>query len=304
MQASSYIPPTTRAPLRDISPPPPTLHDDDIDMEPRRRLPATSFSNEHHDPVSNDSRPIKPLPSHQLKQITKLTERDHRGSHCNAKQPKVMNQSIAQRRHSKGTAASSAFPSGQPLRNREKRSSLDFDLLDQVDNDENMPQRPSTSKGKKRVIYPSDGKRIPSDDSSDYGMDDENDFADASFLATLDKVERDALRGKASSSTQLISKIDGGNRGSCSSQTFSPTERPISSFAARSQVIEIDDEDPDKENAFVPMRHVRRRTEDYKESPRGRSPTSQKWIASQDSTQKNVKPTVASDNVIDISDSE
>ncbi len=201
------------------------------------------------------------------------------------------------------STVSSAFPSARPLSSHEKRNSFDFDLLDQVDTDENMPPpKHPTYKGKER----SPEKRTLNDDSSDYGMDDENDFVDANFLATLDKVEKDALEGKTFSDTQL-SKLDGGKRESSRSPTLS-LEHAASSFAVKNEVIEIDDdseEDPDKENAFVPMRHVRRRTEDHREFPRGRSPaTSPKWVASQVSTQRKAKARVAPDDVIAISDSD
>lgn len=201
------------------------------------------------------------------------------------------------------STVSSAFPSARPLPSHEKRDSFDFDLLNQIDTDENMPPpRQSTYKGKERSLE----KRILNDDSSDYGMDDENDFVDANFLASLDKVEKDALEGKTFSDTQL-SKFDGGKRESSRSPTLS-LEHATSSFAVKKEIIEIDDdseEDPDKENAFVPMRHVRRRTEDHREIPRGRSPaTSPKWVVSQVSTQRKAKGRVAPDNVIAISDSD
>jgi hypothetical protein len=199
--------------------------------------------------------------------------------------------------HDQSSVSSAFIPS------HEKRDSFDFDFLDQIDTDENMPSpRQSTYKGKERSLE----KRILNDDGSDYGMDDENDFVDANFLASLDKVEKDALEGKTFSDTQL-SKFDGGKEESSPSPTLS-SEHATSSFAVKKEIIEIDDdseEDPDKENAFVPMRHVRRRTEDHREIPRGRSPaTSPKWVVSQVSTQRKAKGRVAPDNVIAISDSD
>ena len=97
---------------------------------------------------------------------------------------------------------------------RRQDNSFDFDLLDEIDPDENRPpppaqQRPSNAalaprdlKGKGRAepcssINQRPGSRSKIDDagSDDYGMMgiDDNDFANVEFLQNLDRVEMEAL---------------------------------------------------------------------------------------------------------------
>lgn len=271
------IPRALRAPLRDISPLPPTLHDDDIDMEPRRKRPTSNSLAEPTIATSSNPRSIKSLPN-RLRKSGEISERE--------RDKKSETESI---------------PPGQRVQNsptRERQGSFDFDLITEADDIENMPQRPSQHKGKGRAIEQhSPQKRHPPDGySSDYGIDEENMFEDDGFWEVLDRVEKEALEDGERSNTQSKSKVD-----SDGSQKPS-TAQPTPSVASANDVIELDDdsdEDANKENAFVPMRHVRRKTE---ELVRGRSPT-----ASQNKRQpsRNKKATVITPcDVIDISDSD
>lgn len=189
-----------------------------------------------------------------------------------------------------------------------KRESFDFDLLDEINSDENAPPK-WNNKGKGRAVdhqqEQKKKKALVDGDSSDYGMDDDdNTFADSAFLETLDRVEKQAMgKGGQKSSSSTFPPKSTVNHSQASS--ISKTANP------RSDVIEIDDEsDGDKENDFVPMRHVRQRREEHSESEltRGRSPTtSQRWENSQTSNQKKGRAAVRSTNfndVIDISDSD
>lgn len=264
------FPRASRAPLRDISPLPPTLHDDDIDMEPRRKRPT---SNSLVDSTPSNPRSIKSLPN-RLRKSGEISEMD--------KKPE----------------AESIPPGpGQRVQNpptREKRASFDFDLLTEVDDTENAPPRPSKHKGKGRAMdqHSTQKRHLPDGYSSDYGIDEENMFEDDGFWEVLDRVEKEALEDGERSNTQSKSKVDSdGDSYSKRRSTALPT--PV---ASANDVIELDDdsdEDANKENAFVPMRHVRRKTE---ELVRGRSPTSHKR---QSSSQKKKKA-----DVIDISDSD
>jgi hypothetical protein len=167
---------------------------------------------------------------------------------------------------------------------RDKRASFDFDLLAVGDSETAQPT--SKYKGKGRAVDHSPKKRHPPDGySSDYGIDEENMFEDDGFWEVLDRVEKEALEDGERPNTQSIS-----NDGDDYAQGLSTKS------AGGNDVIELDDSDEDanKENAFVPMRHVRRKTEVLS---RGRSPT-----ASQNKGQRRTKK--APREVIDISDSD
>ena len=232
----------------------------------------------------------------------------------------------------------SPFPSpGLPSR-KSKNPAFDFDLLDEVDNDENAPPPPvpsTTNKGKGRAdlapfasstLKPPPARPANRDgDSSDYDMYDD-DFADADFLEDLNQVEKAALEGKpvVTGTTHPPSSGSGsGTRSGTSSSMVNGgtgTEnraQHTSSPAHAVDVIEIDDDtdNEDKENMRVPTRHVKRRTaRDSDEDaavdvPRGRSPTlaSQMWRPSQGLSQRTGKPVVLAkrpSDFIDLSDSE
>ena len=107
------------------------------------------------------------------------------------------------------------IPLKAQIEQRRQDNSFDFDLLDEIDPDENRPpplaqQKPSNAalaprdlKGKGRaepcssLINQRPGSRSKIDDvgSDDYGMMgiDDNDFADVEFLQNLDRVEMEAL---------------------------------------------------------------------------------------------------------------
>jgi hypothetical protein len=115
----------------------------------------------------------------------------------------------------------------------------------------------------------------------------------------LDRVEKKALEDDERPDTQSKSNVDSGDGYPQSLSTGPATP----SLASGNHFIELDDSDEDanKENAFVPMRHVRRKTEDL---VRGRSPTASQ-NKRQQSNQKKKKATVTTPcEVIDISDSD
>ena len=201
--------------------------------------------------------------------------------------------------------------------------SFDFDLLDEIVPDENQPpplaqqtqqKKPSFTtlppshdlKGKGRA-KPSSGSLLKVDDASsdDYGMMgiDDNDFADADFLANLSRVEKEALSsGKDTNESQVSNAggvdssfmsmggssgsfivVDGEkNSGSGSGSGSGPGPAPIPSSssslkaAEQLEIIEIGSSDDemlgtdDKENEPVATRHVKRRTEDLDAGARER----------------------------------
>ena len=196
-------------------------------------------------------------------------------------------------------------------------NSFDFDLLDEIDPDENQPplkqqtqQKKASSfatlppsrdlKGKGRA-KPSSGSLLKVDDASsdDYGMMgiDDNDFADADFLANLSRVEKEALtsggdvnESQVSNATGVDSSlmsmggssgsfvvVEGDKKSSSSRSGSAPIPFSSSSKATeRLEIIEIDSSDDemldtgDKENEPVATRHVKRRTEDLDAGARER----------------------------------
>lgn len=309
------------------------MHDDDVDMEPRRRLPTNPTPTEQPNSTSslNTPRTIRPLPTRQ----PKSAETESARGRPSISNPMTAAQSSSTSPHFSGNAGpqrmgqpvnratdnaldfsfspttrqqASAFSANSPMptpakakqsrSGRVKNDSFDFDLLDEVDSDENARPK-SKNKGKGRAVD-EQKKALVDGDSSDYGMDDDNTFADSAFLESLDRVEKQAMEGRQRSSIPPNSTVNY-SQGSSISKTANPTPA--------SDVIEIEDEsDGDKENDFVPMRHVRQRREEHSELTRGRSPTtSQRWGNSQTSNQKKGKGAVKSTNfndVIDISDSD
>ncbi|KAF8150793.1 hypothetical protein B0H34DRAFT_152469 [Crassisporium funariophilum] len=264
-----------RSPLRDIasppSPPPFPKHNDDMDMEPRRRRvpPTPALTNVASTStavgVSNQTRRISGLPKHHTRTSNgsnhlseesrtpaaeratlthvaskQSTNSSYFNSSNSGNSTAVGSGSTARRRDydinmdvekfdfnflpttrqlSRTFSSPSPFPSpSQPAKVGD--DSFDFDLLNDVYPDENLPPPPaqqppaSRDKGKGRVgpslystpIVPqksssesADGGPADDESSDDYGMmDDENDFADAEFLKKLDRVEMEALGGSSS----------------------------------------------------------------------------------------------------------
>ena len=298
----------SRAPFRDISPRLATPHDDDIDMEPRRKEPTNISVGEQHIDMSINPRSIKPLPGRRRKsgkisgsentEIVKLgTSHLEITSGRSRPNPDKVVISVEDVRDSMEPKPPEPPEPEQHVQNslRNRRGSFDFELLSEVDDHENAP--PSKSKSKGRVLDSSSQKGPPPDAiSSDYGLDDANMFADDDFWEVLDRVEKEALEDGERLCTHSKSNHDGDECGY--SQTLS-TAVPTSSLAH--DVIELQtdsDEEADKENTFVPMRHVRRKTEN---AFRGRSLTT-----SQDRDQSKTKGSVVVNpcDVIDISDSD
>lgn len=193
------------------------------------------------------------------------------------------------------------IPLSEQIQQREDKS-FDFDLLDEIDPDENQPPQPKKPssfatlppshdlKGKGRA-QPSPGLLSKVDDASsdDYGMMgiDDNDFADAEFLANLSRVEKEALTSVGDANKSQVStsgNVDssfmsmGGSSGSFvvvdgDKKTSSFGSAPITSSSSSTkitdqlEIIEIGSSDDemgtdDKENEPVATRHVKRRTED------------------------------------------
>lgn len=185
--------------------------------------------------------------------------------------------------------------------------SFDFDLLDEIDHDENQPPQPGKPssfatlppppdlKGKGRA-NPSSGSLSKVDDASsdDYGMMgiDDNDFADADFLANLSRVEKEALTSVGDANEPQVSTaggvdlsfmsmggssgsfvVVGGDKKTTSSSTasgsapFTFSSSSTGKTTDQLEIIEIGSSDDemgtdDKENEPVATRHVKRRTED------------------------------------------
>ncbi|KAF9525640.1 hypothetical protein CPB83DRAFT_795942, partial [Crepidotus variabilis] len=297
VQVPNYAPPPARAPLRDISPAAPTRHDDDIDMEPRRRLPTKSSANQITlAPSTDEPRPVKPLPARQPRSSVDSST----GAIDTKSSPSYyFNGGASSSRPAENVGLSVApttrqqslnLPSPAPFSSA-KNGSFDFDLLDEFEHDENAPPKTSSSdKGKGRAISaPTANHMRPptpvNDASSDYGMDDDA-FLDPNFLENLDKIEKEAM--------EKVSK----SKASAEQASSKP-----SSSSKTAEVIELDSsEDEDKENTFVPMRHVRQRTEDKiaAGSLRGRSPPA----SVRQSQKKKVVTAINLDDVIDLSDSD
>ena len=302
-----------RAPLRDISPRPATLHDDDVDMEPRRKRPTSISLDEQNNATSSNPRSMKSLPN-RLRKSGEMSENDHKAdanlegstsSHLKTISGRSMpfrDTSVISVGDSTFTSTRMEFVPPQPERQnssgRDKWASFDFDLLTELDDSENAPPKPSQYKGKGRAMYPySPLKHHPPDGhSSDYGIDEENMFEDDGFWEVLDRVEKEALKDGERPNTQSISYVGDGYSQRLSTGPATP------SLASGNDVIELEDSDEDanKENAFVPMRHVRRKTE---ELSRGRSPTTASQNKRQLSSQRRKKVTTPCE-VIDISDSD
>ena len=232
------------------------------------------------------------------------------------------------RLHRPSPSTSVDIPLSVQISQRRQDKSFDFDLLDEIDPDENQPppraqQKPSSIavlptsrdlKGKGRAEPCSSANRhqgslskIDDASSDDYGMMgiDDNDFADADFLANLNRVEMEALSGGGGDTNGSQHVPDaggvglpmsiGGSSGSfvvvegdkkSSSSSSASASAPITSSSSSSsskpaghrEIIEIgssdEDEDmlstDDKENEPVATRHVKRRTEDLDEGVRER----------------------------------
>ena len=200
------------------------------------------------------------------------------------------------RLHGPSASTSIDIPLSVQKTQQRQDKSFDFDLLDEINPDENQPppltqthQKPSSIaalppsrdlKGKGRA-QPCSGllsKKVDDTSSDDYGMMgiDDNDFADADFLENLSRVEMEALSsgggdanepnaGGLSPSFMGIGDSSGsfvvveGDKKTSSLPSSKPTEHL--------EVIEIGSSDDemgtdDKENEPVATRHVRRRTED------------------------------------------
>ena len=128
------------------------------------------------------------------------------------------------------------------LQERRKDRSFDFDLLDEIDQDENQPpppgpqqrrssataaavpppQRDLKSKGRAEPFSPFfvgqqcqkrslSLSKIDDPSSDDYGMMgmDDNDFADAEFLEKLDRVEMEALSGGGDANKSHVATTGG-----------------------------------------------------------------------------------------------
>ncbi|KAF8907305.1 hypothetical protein CPB84DRAFT_300216 [Gymnopilus junonius] len=331
---------TVRSPLRDICPPPMPMfpqHEDDVEMEPRRRLPANSSLNDA--PVASSSkekkqdRPIIGLPSRHPRTSTgSVSEQSDEAKGKNTKNVPAAERAtlVYAGSHSKSTtspyfgnratASWSKSPksqnldfnfeptSGQARRTlpatsteRPAEQSFDFDFLDEMDQENHAPQ---IDKGKRRAD--------DEDGSSDYGMNDSNDFADPSFLEDLDKVEKAAL----SSGGSIPSSHFSSDPSHGAAISLLAKSSPSSAQVPPSEIIEIGDSDDemlgndDKENKPVAARHVRRRTEDN-ENPfltnsnsRPSTPSSQSRLPMSQKTGKPVILAKKPSDIIDLSDSD
>lgn len=275
-------PRVSRAPLRDISPQPPTLHDDDIDMEPRRKRPSNVSVSDQPLAVPSNPRSVIPLPT----RIRQVPEGSGGGPSSITGPGRKRNTGVISVDPKTPAGTKNCVPNSL---GRDRRTSLDFDLLAEEDDDENIPPRPLREKGKERAL---DQKPDPRDGNiSDYGIEEENMFGDERFWEVLDRVEREALEDERSNNQKVEEDDD-------THPEWLSNEQPIPSL--KLDVLELDDSDEDanKENNFVPMRHVRRRTEDLS---RGRSPAASQNTR-QPSSQKKVF--INPHDVIDISDSD
>jgi len=287
-----------RSPLRDISPPPAPAfpqHNDDIEMEPRRRLPEASSLNSASTTGGGDrqSRPIAGLPSRLGKTSTGGPNdlSDAEPSSLSTSSPYFRGNSEASNFIGKKSVNApvqqldfnfeSTWRQVQPTLPSPPYDppnvSFDFDFFDDLDQ-ENQPPLPD-DKGKGRQI--SAPMVIDDLGSDEYDMDDENDFADPMFLENIDKLEKAALqRGTSVISTNnppsgSVSILGGSTTSDVSLRTSARIITGGSSVKARTaplatmedDVIEIDDsgdeilEAEDKENAPVPTRHIRRKIE-------------------------------------------
>ena len=340
---ANVAPAVVRSPLRDISPPPAPLfpqHEDDIEMEPRRRLPVNSSLN--NAPVAGSSkekkqdRPIAGLPSRHPRTST--------GSTSDQSESKTVRKVSAAERATLVYAGSQAQTVTSPYFERSAASGsskldfhldptgrqakqtlpdpgpsshpgdFDFELFDDMDQENAPPAKIDKGKGRADASNSSSktlSSALGDDNSSDYGMDDSNDFADPAFLEDLAKVEKAALSSGGSVPSSHVSS--------------DPVQAPIGALPARSspasvkappsEVIEIDDSDDemlgndDKENEPVATRHVRRRTEDA-ENPFLSSPGQPSTILSQKRmpmSQKTGKPVILAkkqSDIIDLSESD
>ncbi|KDR78871.1 hypothetical protein GALMADRAFT_137857 [Galerina marginata CBS 339.88] len=381
-----------RSPLRDISPPPmPSFpqHNDDVDMEPRRRLPATSYLHNVPEPSGSkearNDRPVIGLPSRHTRTSTggasdKNEEAEGNGRATFAERATLTfagSQKKGTSSYFNGNAAASGSgssrrpkddintavenldfnfePTGGQMRRTFLHSSpagsptqadpFDFDFLDEVGQENKRPPpQAAINKGKGRADVSMGGSslqpphRIGDDASSDYGMDDDKDFANPNFLEDLDKLEKAALQtahppssgsgsgsvsGSHGSSLLSSSSVALTDKNSVIVKSRPPAVMPPSTHAPRStvhhdEIIEIDDSDDDmileaddKENEPVATRHVRRRTEDdgNEAGVSSRSSTFASQIRSKPPmlSQKTGRPIVLAtnaDDIIDLSDSD
>ncbi|KAJ3515428.1 hypothetical protein NLJ89_g1768 [Agrocybe chaxingu] len=183
---------------------------------------------------------------------------------------------------------SSPSPSPSPESKAEqdkKDASFDFDLLDEVDQEnEPPPAQPANCKGKGRAdslpsTFQSQAKPkafVVDSDSDDYGMMDDGDiYEDAEFLENLNEVEQKALGRTSIAPPSSTLSMPGGGQASTDSSTLASSRTPSSPMRT-GEVIEIDDSDEemfadDKENEPVATRHVRRRTEENEDIFRSRA---------------------------------
>ena len=351
-------PASARSPLRDISPPPvPAFpeRDDDINLEPRRRIPNRSVLRAIPDPSSSGERKIVPLPTRHSRMSGDNQEDVRKPSvaeratllYAGASQSNSATSSCLGS-GSGHTLRSSAFevnkvvehldfnmkPTGRqlsrtlpspspepPATNQHTRlepSPFDFDFFDEAGGNQRPgiqpPKNNDKGKGPMQIDHSTKNPVHRGGDSSDeYGfMDDENDFANASFLGDLDRVEKAALEASYSSVSVPRSSSMSGSGAASSSLASSyimvdkgkgTTKSTGEPATQASDVIEIDDSDEemleadDKENKPVPTRHVRRRTEDGIAGPA--------FPSQQRTSQKSKRPVVLASNpedIIDLSD--
>ncbi|KAF9560485.1 hypothetical protein CPC08DRAFT_636483 [Agrocybe pediades] len=309
--AAELAPAAARSPLRDISPPPtPALaeHADDIEMEPRRRVPASSSLNSatlSSHPGNNQNRPIVGLPSRVG------TSNDFNGNEGDQKRliPRAERATLIGAASLSTTSSyfnGNTKPSGSnssanvtvqnldfnfvPTLGQLRRTlpsppppvdqSFDFNLFDDIDQ-ENQPPSMVVDKGKGRVedvetnTFPHAAENASSDE---YDLGDD-DFANATYIEDIDKVEKAALQRGASvgvannlpssGSTTVWGTNNTSSQSTAhivsSSTAIKPTTKGRPAPPVVADVIEIDDSDDemlgaeDKENAPVPTRHIRRK---------------------------------------------
>ncbi|KAH9481602.1 RecQ-mediated genome instability protein 1 [Psilocybe cubensis] len=280
------VPGAARSPLRDISPPPlpaqMSQHDDDIEMEPRRRIPVDSSLNRVPNQVGSDNssrdRAIAALPSRQNwtkadcdAQTNRITPRAERatlvfagsqssksttseyfngnsvasGSNIAKLRSQEINNTVQNldfNLEPTGRQLSHTLPSPDYFSDVDQ---FDFDLLDDVDRENQQPistNKEMESHGPSSVPQDRD---IQDASSDDYGMDDLTAI-DTSFLEACDKIEKDAITktgfAHPSSSTNVPF-----NSNPCTSLVSPPLSTVASSGGASRivDVIEINDSDED-----------------------------------------------------------
>ncbi|PPQ99140.1 hypothetical protein CVT24_009330 [Panaeolus cyanescens] len=222
-----------RSPLGDISPPPcaPVQeHQDDIDMEPKRRVPSSSTTLQHTPGAAGVPRPMMNLPSRAVSTnspyFNQLPVPTGSGTHQN-KASGISSSGTIFDFNLQPTPRQAAQSLGGA---KDANDNFDWDFFDEVENSMNQAPLPAAApmKGKEPNPHP------PSDDF-DF-MDDQ--FDDPAFL-------------------QELAKMD---------DTPAVRSRPAIHSTAKSDVIDLTDSESDddlkaenKENQPVATRHVRRR---------------------------------------------